>query len=46
MGQSDAQQQAWMNQQSQDDAMQLARVNAIRGEHTVVDSGGNTIRTP
>lgn len=38
--QSDAQHQSWMNQQTRDDRMQQSRVNAIREEHTVLDSGG------
>ena len=40
--QSNAQHQGWMEQQSRDDAMQQARVNAIREEHTVVDGSGDT----
>jgi hypothetical protein len=39
---SDQAHQAWMARQVKDDEMQQARVNAIRGEHTVVDGSGNT----
>lgn len=42
MAQSDAAQRNWMTQQAQADAAQRARVNAIREEHTVADSGGAT----
>jgi len=39
--QADASHRSWMNTQSHDDMMQRGRINAIREEHTVVDSSGN-----
>jgi hypothetical protein len=41
---SDAQHQSWMAQQTRDDAMQQSRINAIREEHTVVDSSGTAFQ--
>lgn len=41
MTQSDAQHQSWMNQQAWEDNLQRDRINTIREQHTVIDSGGN-----
>lgn len=38
----DAAHQSWMSAQAADDAMQRSRINAIREEHTVMDSEGRT----
>jgi hypothetical protein len=40
--QSDAQQRSWMSQQLRDDDVQQSRINALREENTVVDSGGTS----
>jgi hypothetical protein len=39
---SDGSHRAWMDGQAADDAMQRSRINAIREEHTVMDSDGRT----